>query len=60
MYNALASGTNWQKHLKRGAHTLRHDQYQLLYISDAAVRHPGSEAYEKGKKLNPSERYSVS
>lgn len=29
---ALRSGANWQRMLKRGQHTLRNDQYQLLFV----------------------------
>lgn len=29
---ALESGRDWARMIKRGVHTLRHPQYQLLYV----------------------------
>jgi hypothetical protein len=36
------SGVEWQKHLKRGLHTLHKPEYQLLYVVDGLV--PAAEA----------------
>lgn len=33
------AGTGWQKLLRRGLHTLRHPQYQLLYCQDVPLAH---------------------
>jgi hypothetical protein len=30
---ALTSGRNWQSMVKRGIHTLKHSQYQIVYLS---------------------------
>ena len=41
--------------LKRGAHTLRHNQYQLLYVADGIA---SSEELEALKTLAASEKLS--
>jgi hypothetical protein len=42
----------WQRLLRRGVHTLRHDQYQLLYVDTAA---PLSQAAREGSKVLAAE-----
>lgn len=57
MRKALAAKLGWQKFVKRGLHTLRHSQYQVMYVTDAGMIGPGSQEYEERKMLKASERY---
>lgn len=51
---ALASRQGWQRLLRRGAHTLRHRQYQLLYVAPGLA---GPAEHEALKVVAASERY---
>ena len=51
---ALASGTGWQRLLKRGMHTLRHPQFQVLFVEPGLAT--GSEL-ERLKMVAARERY---
>ncbi|KAL4436617.1 hypothetical protein ABPG75_003756 [Micractinium tetrahymenae] len=52
--NALSSRQGWQRLLRRGAHTLRHGQYQLLYVGPGLAQGAEQEAL---KVVAASERY---
>jgi hypothetical protein len=52
---ALANRTGWQRLLKRGAHTLRNQQYQLLFVEPGIAAGAQLDAL---KMLAAVERYS--
>lgn len=51
---ALSSRQGWQRLLRRGAHTLRHAQYQVLYVAPGLAQGAELEAL---KTVAASERY---
>lgn len=53
--NALHSGAGWQRLLRRGAHTLKHPQYQLLFVQPGLAS--GAEL-QSLKQIAAVERYS--
>lgn len=56
--DALRDGVKWQRLMKRGAHTLRQSQFQVLYCPEGAVHVvPGTAEYERLKILKAQERY---
>jgi len=57
---ALAAGQGWQKMVRRGVHTLRQGQFQVLHVPlepGKAVAAVGSVAYEASKVIAAAERY---
>lgn len=59
LQNALERGQGWQKLLRRGGHTLKHSQWQLLYVPPLSLGGVvmSEEEKEKLKKITASERY---
>jgi hypothetical protein len=59
LQNALERGQGWQQLLRRGAHTLKHTQWQLMYVPTPSLGGVGvsEEEKEKLKKITANERY---
>jgi hypothetical protein len=55
---ALRRRQGWQRLLRRGASTLRHSQYQLMYCAGMPPAPPGSRQYEVLKNLAALESYA--
>ncbi len=51
------SGTGWQRFIKRGLHTLKHNEYQLLYSLDTPL---SREARQIAKVVRAAEVVNVS
>jgi zinc finger-containing ubiquitin peptidase 1 len=47
----LEQMSGWQCMVKRGAHTLTHRQYQIVYVAPGGMLQPGTREYENGKEL---------
>ncbi len=54
--DALQRRAGWQRMIKRGLHTLRKPQYQLLWC-DPGLAQPGGAKYEALKIIAAAERY---
>lgn len=52
---ALHSRHGWQRLLKRGLHTLRHSQYQLVWVEPGLA---GEEERQRLKQVAAVERYA--
>ena len=53
---ALQRRAGWQRMVKRGQHTLRKAQYQLLYCAPGLAAH-GSDEYAALRIIAAAERY---
>jgi hypothetical protein len=42
------AGRNWQRHVRRGMHTLTKPQYQLMYVLDGLADHATRENLKVG------------
>lgn len=52
---ALHSRQGWQRLLKRGPHTLRHGQYQLVWVEPGLA---GEEERQRLKQVAAAERFA--
>ncbi len=50
---ALESGRDWARLIKRGVHTLKHPQYQLLYVGAGLA---DEEERQRGRVIAATER----
>jgi zinc finger-containing ubiquitin peptidase 1 len=59
LQNALERGQGWQQLLRKGAHTLKHSQWQLMYVPPPSLGGVvvSEEEKEKLKKITANERY---